>query len=124
MPQLTKNLESTGADSRTEVRILHRGIHPCSLRQRYENIARQRRDDGQNKNRDGGHVLPVDIVFNLTDRLGHSVLPLTVESHSLATSRVSEFSEKDETCPSQALLRANRSCLAVSPGDLSSNFVS
>ena len=25
--------------------------------------ARQRRDDGQNKNGDNGHVLPVDIVF-------------------------------------------------------------
>ena len=78
MPQLTKNLESTGADSRTEERILHRRIHPCSLRQRHEDIARQRRDDGQNKNGDDGHVLPVDIVFNLTESLG----TLSVAAHS------------------------------------------
>ena len=92
VPKLTKNLESTGADSRTEERILHRGIHPCSLRQRREDIARQRRDDGQNKNGDDGHVLPV--VFNLTGSLGtlsvaaHSgvkVLPLPESVNSMRT---------------------------------------
>ena len=78
VPQLTKNLDSTGADSCTEERNLPRGIHPCSLRQRHEDIAHQRCDDGQNKNGEDGHVLPADIVFNLTESLG----TLSVAAHS------------------------------------------
>ena len=78
VPQLTKNLDSTGADSCSEERNLHRGIHPCSLRQKPEEIARQRCDDGQNKNGEDGHVLPADTVFNLTESLG----TLSVAAHS------------------------------------------
>ena len=57
---------------------LHRGNPPCSLRQRNEDIVRQRCDDGQNKKRKMVQVLPADKVLNLTE----SLRTLSVAAHN------------------------------------------